>query len=60
LTAPVLQGMNWELPFHISSDALDTSIGIVIGQEEDRKPYAIYYISKNLTLAELNYIVIEK
>ena len=52
--------MNWELPFHISSDALDTSIGIVIGQEEDRKPYAIYYISKNLTLAELNYIVIEK
>eukprot|EP00253_Pinus_taeda_P008113 PITA_08113 len=59
-TAPVLCGPNWDLPFQISSDASDTAIGAVLGQEEDRKPYAIYYISKNLSPAELNYTVTEK
>eukprot|EP00253_Pinus_taeda_P007202 PITA_07202 len=59
-TAPVLQGPNWNLPFQISSDALDTTIGAVLGQEEDKKPYAIYYISKNLSSAELNYTLTEK
>lgn len=44
----------------MSSDALDSSIGAVLGQEEDKKPYAIYYISKNLTPAELNYTVTKK
>jgi len=48
------------LPSQISSDASDTTIGAVLGQEEDRKPYAIYYISKNLSPAELNYTVTEK
>jgi hypothetical protein len=49
-----------DLPFQISSDASDTAIGAVLGQEEDKKPYAIYYISKNLSPAELNYTVTEK
>jgi len=48
------------LPFQISSDALDTTIRAILGQEEDKKPYAIYYISKNLSPAELNYIVTRK
>eukprot|EP00253_Pinus_taeda_P012481 PITA_12481 len=38
-TAPVLRGPNWDLPFQISSDASDTTIGAVLRQEEDRKPY---------------------
>eukprot|EP00253_Pinus_taeda_P005470 PITA_05470 len=59
-TAPVLWGPNWDLPFQISSDASDTAIRAVLGQEEDRKPYAIYYISKNLSPTELNYTVTEK
>ena len=59
-TAPMLRGPNWDFPFQISSDASDTTIGEVLGQEEDKKPYAIYYISKNLTPAELNYTVTEK
>eukprot|EP00253_Pinus_taeda_P028738 PITA_28738 len=59
-TAPVLRGPNWNLPFQISSDASDTAIGAVLGKEEDKKPYAIYYISKNLSSAELNYTVTEK
>ena len=59
-TAPVLRGPNWNLPFQISTDASDTAIGAVLGQEEDKRPYAIYYISKNLAPAELNYTVTEK
>jgi hypothetical protein len=53
--APILQGPNWSLPFHTSTDASDTTIGVVLGQKEKQQPYAIYYVSKNLTLAERNY-----
>eukprot|EP00253_Pinus_taeda_P006309 PITA_06309 len=59
-TAPILRGPDWNLPFHISSDASDIAIGVVLGQEENHLPYAIYFISKNMTPAELNYTVIEK
>lgn len=31
-----------------------------MGQKEDHVAHAIYYVSKNLTPAELNYIVTEK
>ncbi len=60
LQASVLQGPNWELPFHINTDASDKALGAVLGQQEDKDPYAIYYISKNLAGAELNYTVTEK
>ena len=46
-TTPILRGPDWALPFHISSDASDTAIGAVLGQEENNLPYAIYFISKN-------------
>jgi len=59
-TAPILRGPDWALPFHISFDALDTAIGAILGQEENNLPYAIYFISKNMTPAELNYTVTEK
>lgn len=36
------------------------AIGVVLGQKEEQKPYAIYYISENLTSAKLNSTVIEK
>eukprot|EP00253_Pinus_taeda_P036360 PITA_36360 len=59
-STPVLRGPNWELSFHIATDASDIIVGSVLGQLEDKKPYAIYYISKNLTPTELNYRVTEK
>jgi hypothetical protein len=58
-TTPILRGPDWTLPFHISSDASDTAIRVVLGQEENHLPYAIYFISKNMSLVELNYTVIE-
>ena len=59
-TAPILRGPNWTLPFHISSDASDTAIGAVLGQQDGQVPYAIYFVSKNLAPVELNYTVTEK
>jgi len=59
-TAPILRGPDWALPFHIPSDASGTMIGVVLGQEENNLPYAIYFIIKNMTPVELNYTVTEK
>ena len=44
--APILRGPNWSLPFHISTDASDITIGGVLGQKEVLSPYAIYFTSK--------------
>ena len=57
--APILRGPNLRLPFHISIDALDTTLVAVLGKK-DLTPYAIYYTSKNLTLTKLNYTMTEK
>lgn len=57
--APILRGPNWKLPFHISTNASDIDLGVLLGRKY-LTPYAIYYTSKNLTLAELNYTITEK
>eukprot|EP00253_Pinus_taeda_P035367 PITA_35367 len=60
VTAPILRGPNWALPFHIHTDALNNAIGVALRQVEEKLPYAIYFVSKNLSKAELNYIVTKK
>jgi hypothetical protein len=57
---PILRRPNWTLPFHISTDASNTTIRGVLGKKEDQQSYAIYFISKNLSPVELNYTIIEK
>ena len=56
----MLRGPNWSLPFHICIDASNTALGAVLGQRETQMPYAIYFISKNMSPAKVNYMVIEK
>lgn len=56
----IIRFPDWKLPFYISTDASHTTVGAVLGQQEDKKLYVIYYVSKNLTPAELNYTVTEK
>ena len=60
VSAPVLRGPNWALPFHIHTDASNKALGAALGQIEQKLPYAIYFVSKNLSKAELNYTVTEK
>jgi len=58
MTTLVLRGPNWNLPFHIHTNASNYAIGVVLGQEEgDNSHYVIYYISKNLVGAEQNYTI---
>jgi len=57
--APILRGLNWKLPFHISIDASDAALGAILRQK-DLICYSIYYTSKNLTPTKLNYTVTEK
>jgi len=59
-TTPIFRGPNWSLSFHIFTDASNTTIGASLGKKENQLNYVIYFISKNLTPAELNYIVTEK
>ncbi|RVW61918.1 Gag-Pol polyprotein [Vitis vinifera] len=47
-TAPIVRAPNWQLPFEVMCDASDFSIGVILGQREDGKPYVIYYASKTL------------
>jgi len=59
-TIHILRVPNWSLPFHICTDASDIDLGIVLGQRENQVPYAIYFVSKNLSIVEINYTVTEK
>jgi hypothetical protein len=59
-SAPVIQPPDWSLPFEIMCDASDYAVGAVLGQRKDKKPYMIYYASKTLNTAQMNYTTTEK
>ena len=59
-TAPIVQAPNWNLPFEIMCDASDYAIGVVLGQRENKLLHVIYYASKTLNDAQLNYTTTEK
>ena len=58
--APIVTAPNWKLPFEVMCDASDFSIGVILGQREDGKPYVIYYASKTLNEVQRNYTTTEK
>ena len=58
--AHILQNPNWKLHSKIMCDALDFTVGVVLGQRIDKKPTTICYASKRLADAELNYTTTEK
>ena len=60
IESPILQSPNWDLPFKIMCDASDYKVGAVLGQRLDKKPTAIYYASKTLIEAQINYTTTEK
>lgn len=59
-SALVMQPPSWNLPFEIMCDASDYAIGAVLGQRKDSKPYVIYYESRTLNGAQMNYSTTEK
>jgi hypothetical protein len=55
-----MQAPDWSLPFELMCDASDFAVGAVLGQKKDKKPHVIYYASKTLNDAQLNYTTTEK
>ena len=59
-SAPIMMPPDWSLPFELMCDASDYAVGAVLGQRKDKRPYAIYYASRTLNDAQLNYSTTEK
>ncbi|CAN6566272.1 unnamed protein product [Malus baccata var. baccata] len=51
---------DWTLPFELMCDASDYAVGAVLGQRHDKLPHVIYYASRTLNDAQLNYATTEK
>ena len=54
ISAPIIQPLDWSLPFEIMCDASDYAMGAVLGQTKDKKHHAIAYASKTLIGPQLN------
>jgi hypothetical protein len=50
----------WSLPFEIMCDASDFAVGAVLGQCVGKLPHIIYYASKTMVDAQVNYTTTEK
>ena len=59
-TAPVITAPDWTLPFEIMTDASDYAVGAVLGQRRDKSFHTIYYASRTLNDAQVNYTTTEK
>jgi hypothetical protein len=59
-SAPIMKPSDWSLPFEIMCDASDFAVGAVLGQRVGKLPHVIYYASKTLMDAQVNYTTIEK
>jgi hypothetical protein len=60
VSAPIIQPQDWSQPFEIMCDASDYAVGAVLGQRKEGWVHVIYYASKTLNEAQLNYGTTEK
>ena len=51
--------LDWELSFEVMCDARHYAVGAILGQRKDNKPYDIYYASRTLDEAQVNYTTTE-
>ena len=60
VTAPIIVAPDWSIPFEVMCDASDFAVGAVLGQRKAKLLHSIYYASKTLSDAQLNYTTTEK
>ncbi|CAO2822820.1 unnamed protein product [Amaranthus hypochondriacus] len=60
ISAPIIQPPDWSLPFELMCDASDFAVGAVLGQKKEGRMHAIYYASRTLDSAQMNYATTEK
>ncbi|KAM1667753.1 hypothetical protein ACFX1S_046951 [Malus domestica] len=59
-TVPIITPPDWSIPFELMCDASDYALGAVLGQRKNKLPHVIYYASRTLNDAQLNYSTTEK
>ena len=60
ISAPIVAAPDWSFPFELMCDASDYAIGAVLGQKREKIFQVIYYASRTLNDAQLNYATTEK
>ena len=60
VSALIVVAQDWAFPFELMCDASDYAIGAVLGQKRERIFQVIYYASRTLNDAQLNYATTEK
>ena len=60
ISAPIFVAPDWSFPFELMCDASDYAIGAVLGQKREKIFQVIYYASRTLNDAQLNYATTEK
>lgn len=60
ILAPIITPPDWNLPFELMCDASDVAIGVVLGWRKNKLLHVIYYASKVLNNAQMNYASTEK
>ena len=60
ISAPIMKPPDWNEPFEILCDANDYAVCAVLGQRKDKNLHEIYYESRTLDHAQINYSTIEK
>ncbi|XP_060210188.1 uncharacterized protein LOC132637057 [Lycium barbarum] len=59
-SAPIIIAPDWSQPFELMCDASGFAMGAVLGQKRDKIFHPIYYASKTLNSAQMNYTVTEQ
>ncbi|KAK8556618.1 hypothetical protein V6N12_003015 [Hibiscus sabdariffa] len=60
ISAPIVVPPDWSSSFELMCDASDYAVGAVLGQRQGKIFHVIYYASRTLNEAQLNYTTIEK
>ena len=60
ISALIVVAPDWSFPFELMCDASDYAIGAVLGQKREKIFQVIYYASRTLNDAQLNYATTEK
>ena len=60
VSAPIVVAPDWSFMFELMCDASDFTIGAVLGQKREKIFQVIYYASRTLNDAQLNYATTEK
>ncbi|KAL4384167.1 hypothetical protein GQ457_15G018280 [Hibiscus cannabinus] len=60
ISAPIVVPLDWTSPFQLMCDASDYAVGAALGQRRGKLFHVIYYASRTLNDAQVNYTTTEK